>query len=83
LFSGHNFSTRNTRKPIKGSKNSDSSLVSNKNLSQKIPSSSWAQGQNLSQNGLEPIPLTSPTKKQNPKLLENALEKKFFGFGFL
>jgi len=43
LFLGHNFWTRNARKQIKGSKNSsaDYSLFSNKNLSQKIPSSGY------------------------------------------
>jgi len=41
LFFGQNFSTRNTRKPIKGSKNSDYSLVSNKNLSQKLALAVW------------------------------------------
>jgi len=35
LFLSHNVCTRNARKPIKGS---DSSLVSKKNFSQKIPS---------------------------------------------
>ena len=45
LFLGHNFWTSNPRKPVKGSKDSHYSLVSNKSLSQKIPSSSWRQGQ--------------------------------------
>jgi len=31
LFLGHKFWNRNARKPIKGSKDSDSSLVYNKN----------------------------------------------------
>jgi len=37
---GHNFWTRNARKLIKGSKDSDSSLVSNENLCEILPSSS-------------------------------------------
>ena len=46
LFLGHDFWTRNVRKPIKGSEDSDSSLVSNTNLSEILPSSAiWAQGQ--------------------------------------
>jgi len=48
---------------------SNSSLVSNKKLNQKIPSSSWGPGPgNLSQNSLKPSQhplMTSPTK--NPK----------------
>jgi len=32
------------RKSIKGSKDSDSSLGSNKNMSHKIPSSGWGPG---------------------------------------
>jgi len=65
LFLGNNFRTRNDRKLIKGSKDLDSSLVSNKNLIQKIPSSSWGPGPNsLSQNGQKPtLLMTSPTKK--------------------
>jgi len=39
LFIGHNFWTRITRKLIKGSKDSDYSLVSNKNFSQNFSSS--------------------------------------------
>jgi len=41
----HNFGTRNARKLIKGSKNSDSSLVSNENFSETLWHSSWALGQ--------------------------------------
>jgi len=61
LLLGYNFRT---------SEDSDYSLVSNKNLSQKIYSSGWCSGPgNLGQNGLKPTPLmTSPTKKRNPKL---------------
>jgi len=40
---GHNFSTRNARKPIKGSKDLDYSPVSKK-MSWKVPSCSWCQG---------------------------------------
>jgi len=45
LFLGHNFRTRNVRKSIKGSKDSDSSLLSNENLSKILPSRGWALGQ--------------------------------------
>jgi len=38
MFFGHNFCTRNSRKPIKGSKDLDFSLVSTKNLSEMLPS---------------------------------------------
>jgi len=41
----HNFSTRNARKLIKGSKDSDSSLVSNQNLCEILWPSGWALGQ--------------------------------------
>jgi len=41
----HNFWTRNARKSIKGSKDSDSSLVSNENFSEILWPSSWALGQ--------------------------------------
>jgi len=45
LFLGHNFRIRNARKPIKGIKDLDSSLVSNKNLSKKFHLAAEAQGQ--------------------------------------
>jgi len=41
----HNFCTSNARKSIKGSKNSDSSLVSNANFSETLWSGVWALGQ--------------------------------------
>jgi len=41
----YNFKTRNARKSIKGSKNSDSSLVSNKRFSKMLWPSGWALGQ--------------------------------------
>jgi len=41
----HNFRTRNARKSIKGSKDSDSSLVSNENFSETLSSSGLALGQ--------------------------------------
>jgi len=45
-----NFLTRNLRKSIKGSKDSDSSLASNKNLSRILWSNGWRLGPgNLSQ----------------------------------
>ena len=41
----HNFWSRNARKSIKGSKDSDSNLVSNENFSEILSLSSWAVGQ--------------------------------------
>jgi len=41
----HNFWTRNARKSIKGSKDSDSSLVSNENFTETLWPSGWALGQ--------------------------------------
>jgi len=40
----HNFGSRYARKPIKGSKDSDDSLVSKKNWSEKIGSLDWHLG---------------------------------------
>jgi len=40
----HNFLTRNARKSIKGSKDSDLSLVSNANFSETLWPSGWALG---------------------------------------
>jgi len=40
----HNFRTRNARKLIEGSKDSDSSLVSNENFSETLWPSGWALG---------------------------------------
>jgi len=42
LILDHNFGTRNARKSIKGSKDSDSSLVSNENFSETLWPSGWA-----------------------------------------
>jgi len=65
LILGCNFGTRKTRKSIKGSKDLDSSLVSNKNLNQRISSSGWGPASdNLSQNGLKPTPLMVSSRKQ-------------------
>jgi len=41
----HNFLKRNVTKLIKGSKDSDSSLVSNKNFSETLWPSGWILGQ--------------------------------------
>jgi len=41
----HNFRTRNIRKSIKGSQDSDLSLVSNENFSEILWPSGWALGQ--------------------------------------
>ena len=40
----HNFRPRNARKSIKGSKDSDSCLVSNENFSEALWPSGWALG---------------------------------------
>jgi len=46
LFSlDNNFGTRNARKMIKGSKDSDSGLISNENFSETLWPSGWALGQ--------------------------------------
>jgi len=57
---------------MKGSKDSDYSAVSNKNLSQRILSSSWRLGPgNRGQNGLKPTPLmTSPIKNLKSKMFQ-------------
>jgi len=41
----HKFWTRNARKSIKGSKDLDSSLVSNENFSETLWPSGWTLGQ--------------------------------------
>ena len=41
----HKFRTRNARKSIKGSKDSDSSLVSNENFSETLWPNGWTLGQ--------------------------------------
>jgi len=43
-FLWDNFGSRNARKPIKGSKDSDGSLVLTKNLNEKIGSFDWRPG---------------------------------------
>jgi len=80
-FLSHNFGTKNVRKPIKGSKDSDYSLVSKQNLSQKTGLLGWSPGPgNLGQKMCKPMPIvTSPTKTQHPKLsnLKNLNYKTF------
>jgi len=44
LFILNNFSTRNARKSIKGSKDLDLSLVSNENFTKTLWPSGWALG---------------------------------------
>jgi len=70
----HNLGTRNARKSIEGSKDSDSSLVSNENLSKILLSSGWALGQatwdKMAKNLTSLMP--SLTKYLKPKT------KKFF-----
>ena len=66
LVFSHNFDTRNDRKPIKCSKRSDYSQVSNKNLNQKL--SRWVNARNPPPKMHKPIPIvTSPTKNSKPK----------------
>jgi len=63
---GHNFWTKNVRKSIKGSKVTDSSLVSNENFNEILSSIGWALGQVMSRNDQKPILLmTTLTKKMN------------------
>jgi len=72
LFSRHNFQTKNAGKPIKSSEDSDYSLVSNKNLSQKIISCGWGPGpDDLGQKCLNlPHIWKKKTKKQIPKFFK-------------
>ena len=70
----HKFWTRNARKSIKGSKDLDSSLVSNENFSETLWPSNWRPGPgNMRQNDPKTTSLmTSLTKKKHPP------GKKFF-----
>ena len=67
LFILPNFWTRNSRKQIKGSKDSDFSLVSTKYLREKLPLCGWSLGtDNLGQKGLNLHYLSRhPQKKRN------------------
>jgi len=69
-----NFWNRNTRKSIKGSKDSDSSLVSNENFSETLWPSGWAlRPSSMRQNDHKTISLmTSVTNNPHPST------KKFF-----
>jgi len=68
LFLGHNFLTRNVRKSIKISSDSDSRLVSNENLNELLPSSSWALGQVTRAKMSENLPnLWRHSQKMKPK----------------
>jgi len=69
------FWTRNTRKPIKGSKDPDFNLISNKNLSKIFLSSGWAQGQIILAKSLVHLWCHSQ-KARNPK------PKIFFHYWF-
>jgi len=67
----HNFGFRYARKPIKGSKDSDYSLVTKTNLSEKIGQLVWRLGPGK---GGKNTPLvTTPQETPKPKS-----EKKFF-----
>jgi len=82
----NDFWTRNAGEPIKSSIDSDYSLVSNKNLGQKIPFNGWGPGPgDLSWNGLKPTPfMTSVTKNLKPKIRKKIfhcrLEDIFWSF---
>jgi len=71
LFLDHNFSTRRARKLIKGSKDSDSSLVSNENLSEIL----WPSGLDLGQVTRAQKRLRLWRRSQN---ICNPLPKNFF-----
>ena len=67
-FLWHNFGSRYARKPIKGSKDSDDSLASKQNLSQKFGSFDWRPwpGKVGHKSAKTPPLVTSP--QENPKL---------------
>ena len=71
-FFGHNFWTRNVRKPIQPSTDSYYNLVSNKILSQKIGSWCWHLGpDNLIQTCINFLPLWCHQQKSNNLKLSN------------
>ena len=73
-FLWHSFGSRYARKPIKGSKDSDDSIVSKKNLRDKIGSLDWSAGtQKLGQKNRNDTPICDvpPQRNSNPK-------RKFF-----
>ena len=69
LFGGDSFGSRYTRKPIKGSKDSSDSLVSKKNLIQKISSLDWRpESEKRGQKNAKSRPfVTSSTENPKPK----------------
>jgi len=69
LFLWHNYDSRYARKPIKGSKDSDDSLVSKINLSQQIDSLDWRlrPGKVGQKNAKTPPFVTSSQRTPNPK----------------
>ena len=79
----HNVWTRNARKLIKVSKDSDSSLVTNENISDIFPSSGWPD--NMSQNGLKTY-LTYDITHKKPKtktiffIADSKTSPVFWGF---
>ena len=68
-FLWHSFGSRNATKPIKGSKDSDDTLVSNKNLRPNIGSLNWAPGpRKVGNKNAKTTPLvTSPQENPKPK----------------
>jgi len=78
LFLWHNFGSRYAGKPIKGSKDSDNSLVSTKNLNETIGSLDWHPGpRKLGQKNENDTPTCDvlPQRNINPK-------QKIFFFNF-
>jgi len=69
FFLCHNFGSRYDRKPIKGSKDSDDRLLSNKHLSQKNGSLAWClwPGNGGHKNAKTPPLVTSPQENPKPK----------------
>jgi len=68
-FLWHNFGSRYARKPIKGSKDSDDSLVSKKNLRPNIGPLDWCPrpGKVGHKNAETPPLVTSPQENPKPK----------------
>ena len=72
----HNFGSRYARKPIKGSKDSDDSLVSKKNWSEKIGSLDWhlGPGEGAKNTPTCDAPAREPQIQNQKKLFQLKLE---------
>jgi len=68
-FLWHNFVSRYARKPIKGSKDSDNSLLSKRNLIEKIASLDWCPGPRKvgQKTKMTPPLVSSPPENPKPK----------------